>query len=190
VRRRFKTSPAGAEASPCPSGVVTPRTDGESRRLLVVRHCQSEANRGRRAEVCGGSGPTQTGIKQAQRRAPHLRSVGIVGGTVVSNPLLRASQTAREIATAFGPRAKPDVRLADGDLDWMEGLSYSESSLMSAKGTPGLAQRFTAGSLSRRLATAGDLGRPDHPRKPRVCDRCSAKRTQRGRAGVGEWRDD
>jgi broad specificity phosphatase PhoE len=90
-----------------PERVVTPRTDGESRRLLVVRHCQSEANRGRHAEVRGGSGLTQTGIKQAHRRAPHLRSVGIVGGTVVSSPLLRASQTAREIATALGCGLSP-----------------------------------------------------------------------------------
>jgi broad specificity phosphatase PhoE len=76
---------------------------------------------------------------------------------VVSNPLLRASQTAREIATAFGPRAKPDVRLADGDLDWMEGLSYSESSLMSAKGNAWVSAEVHG---RESLEAVGDRWRP------------------------------
>lgn len=45
---------------------------------------------------------------------------------MVSGPLLRASQTAREIATACGCGLNHDARLAEGDLGWMEGLSYSE----------------------------------------------------------------
>jgi broad specificity phosphatase PhoE len=116
----------GAGEASLPELAVTPRTDGKSRRLFIVRHCQSEANRDQRAEARGDSGLTETGIKQAQLRASHLRSVGIVGGTVVSSPLSRARQTAREIAIACGCGLSHDARLVEGDLGWMEGLSYSE----------------------------------------------------------------
>jgi broad specificity phosphatase PhoE len=125
-RGEFIAAVGAGAASSFPERVVTPRTDGKSRRLFIVRHCQSEANRDLRAEARGDSGLTETGIKQAQSRASHLRSLRILGGTVVSSPLLRASQTAREIATACGCSLSHDARLAECDIGRLEGLSYSE----------------------------------------------------------------
>ena len=125
-RGRFTTAGGAGAASSLPEPVVTPRIDVKGRRLFIVRHCQSEANRDLRAEARGDSGLTETGTKQAQSRASHLRSLGVVGGTVVSSPLLRASQTAREIATACGCGLSHDARLAECDIGRLEGLSYSE----------------------------------------------------------------
>jgi broad specificity phosphatase PhoE len=96
------------------------------RRVFLVRHCQSEANRDQRAEARGDSRLTELGVVQARRRALALASHELAAVTVVASPLQRAAHTAREIAGHHGWEVSHDERLIEGDLGRMEGLTYQE----------------------------------------------------------------
>jgi hypothetical protein len=87
-----------------PERVVTPRTDGESRRLFVVRHCQSEANRDLRAEARGDSGLTETGIKQAQLRACRPHASARPANMTLHPPRLARSRRASTVRLRRGGR--------------------------------------------------------------------------------------
>lgn len=96
------------------------------RRVFIVRHCESEANRDRRAEGQGDSVLTTLGLDQARRRALSLVEHDLTAAVLVSSPLQRAASTAREIASHHGWDLSHDARLMEGDFGWMEGLSYEE----------------------------------------------------------------
>jgi len=96
------------------------------RRVFLIRHCQSEANRDERAEGGGDSPLTPQGLDQARRRARALAEHDLAAVTLVASPLLRAAVTADEIARHHGWDLSHDGRLQEGDLGWMEGMTYEE----------------------------------------------------------------
>jgi len=57
---------------------------------------------------------TARGRQQARDVGARLAAEGAAGAAVVSSPLLRARETAEEIARALGTTAEPDERLAPG----------------------------------------------------------------------------
>ena len=78
-------------------------------RLFIVRH----------AEAAQGSPDdlrplTDVGREQARRLGRQFADDGIRPDAVLSSPLLRARETAAEIAKAVGVEAEPDERLAPG----------------------------------------------------------------------------
>ncbi len=78
-------------------------------RLFIVRH----------AEAAQGSPDdlrplTDAGREQARRLGRQFADEGIRPDAVLSSPLLRARETAAEIAKAVGVEAEPDERLAPG----------------------------------------------------------------------------
>ena len=96
------------------------------RRVFLIRHCQSEANRDARAEARGDSPLTPLGVDQARRRAKALADHDLATAAVVASPQLRAAHTAGEIARHHGWTLSHDQRLQEGDLGRLEGLSYQE----------------------------------------------------------------
>jgi probable phosphoglycerate mutase len=96
------------------------------RRVFLIRHCQSEANRDERAEGRGDSPLTPLGLEQARRRAETLADHALEAVILVASPLQRAATTAAWIAEHHGWDLAHDHRLMEGDLGWFEGLSYKE----------------------------------------------------------------
>jgi broad specificity phosphatase PhoE len=96
------------------------------RRVFLIRHCQSEANRDHRAETHGDSALTELGVEQARRRALTLADHELAAVTIVASPLMRAARTAHEIASRHGWELTHDARLIEGSLGRLEGLSYEE----------------------------------------------------------------
>ena len=78
-------------------------------RLYLVRH--AEAARGEPDEL---RPLTPAGRQQARELAARLAAEGVEADAVFSSPLLRARETADQLARAFGVRAEPDERLAPG----------------------------------------------------------------------------
>jgi phosphohistidine phosphatase len=78
-------------------------------RLFIVRH----------AEAAGGEPDelrplTEQGRESARALGKRLAADGVRPDAVLSSPLLRARETATEIARAVGIDAEPDERLAPG----------------------------------------------------------------------------
>jgi phosphohistidine phosphatase len=78
-------------------------------RLYLVRH--ADAVPGEPDEL---RPLTAHGRQQARELGARLAAEGADGAAVVTSPLLRARETAEEIARALGTRAEPDHRLAPG----------------------------------------------------------------------------
>jgi phosphohistidine phosphatase len=78
-------------------------------RLYLVRH--ADAAPGAPDEL---RPLTAHGRQQARELGARLAAEGAGGAAVVSSPLLRARETAEEIARALGTTAEPDERLAPG----------------------------------------------------------------------------
>jgi phosphohistidine phosphatase len=57
---------------------------------------------------------TPHGRQQARDLGARLAAEGAAGAAVITSPLLRARETAEEIARALGTAAEPDERLAPG----------------------------------------------------------------------------
>ena len=57
---------------------------------------------------------TPHGRQQARDVGARLAAEGAAGAAVITSPLLRARETAEEIARALGTTAEPDERLAPG----------------------------------------------------------------------------
>ena len=57
---------------------------------------------------------TPHGRQQARDVGAQLAAEGAAGAAVITSPLLRARETAEEIARALGTTAEPDERLAPG----------------------------------------------------------------------------
>ncbi len=96
------------------------------RRVFLIRHCQSEANRDLKIETRGDSELTPLGREQARQRAHALADHELAEVTVVASPQVRAAQTARAIAEHHGWSVSHDHRLVEGDLGELEGLAYHE----------------------------------------------------------------
>lgn len=78
-------------------------------RLYLVRH--AEAARGEPDEL---RPLTPAGREQARDLGRRLAGEGARPDAILTSPLLRARETARELARALGVDAEPDERLAPG----------------------------------------------------------------------------
>ncbi|MBS0411721.1 MAG: histidine phosphatase family protein [Proteobacteria bacterium] len=96
------------------------------RRILLVRHCQSEANAAGRLEGKGDSPLTEAGREQAGRVAAFIAAQDIGPATVIVSPQARARATAEAILDACGWTAAHDHRIREGEFGHMEDISYAE----------------------------------------------------------------
>ena len=78
-------------------------------RLFIVRHTEAAAG-----EPDDLRPLTKAGREQARRIGQGLAGEGVRPDAVLSSPLLRARETAAEIAKAVGAEAEADERLAPG----------------------------------------------------------------------------
>src|SRR5438477_4798799 len=96
------------------------------RRILLVRHCQSQANAEGRIEGKGDSPLSEEGRRQAQALAAFIAGQGLSEATLIASSQARAIATAAAIAAACGWSAAHDHRIREGELGWMEDLPYTE----------------------------------------------------------------
>jgi broad specificity phosphatase PhoE len=96
------------------------------RRILLIRHCQSQANAEGRIEGKGDSPLSELGREQARRLAAFVADQKIGSATLIASPLVRAATTAAEIAVLCGWTPSHDHRIREGELGWMEDLPYAE----------------------------------------------------------------
>lgn len=101
------------------------------RQILLVRHCQSQANAEGRIEGKGDSALSEAGREQARRVAAFIAGHGVAAPeagpvTLIASPLARARATAAEIAAHGGWTPSHDPRIREGELGWMEDMSYAE----------------------------------------------------------------
>ena len=93
---------------------------------LLLRHGQTVHSVDRRFSGRNELPLTELGILQAQGAAKRLAGVPGIGG-VVSSPLLRAKQTAAEVARVLGVEPAIDEDLIETDFGDFEGLSFAEA---------------------------------------------------------------
>jgi len=96
------------------------------RRILLIRHCQSQANADGRLEGKGDSPLSQVGHKQAKRLAAFIAAQRIGPATLIVSPQSRARATAGEIAELCGWTPAFDHRIREGEFGWMENMAYAE----------------------------------------------------------------
>ncbi|MGH6958038.1 MAG: histidine phosphatase family protein [Caulobacteraceae bacterium] len=97
-----------------------------SRQILLVRHCQSQANAEGRIEGRGDSPLSEEGLRQAEAVAALIAARSLSDATLISSSQARAIATAAAIGAACGWTGARDHRIREGDLGWMEDLSYAE----------------------------------------------------------------
>lgn len=96
------------------------------RRILLVRHCQSQANAEGRIEGRGDSPLSEEGLRQAEVVAAFIAAQALGEATLIASHQARAIATAGAIAAACGWTASHDPRIREGELGWMEDLPYTE----------------------------------------------------------------
>jgi broad specificity phosphatase PhoE len=97
-----------------------------SRQILLVRHCESQANADGRIEGRGDSPLSEEGRRQAEAVAALIAARGLADARLVASSQARAIATAAAIGAACGWTGSHDHRIREGDLGWMEDLSYAE----------------------------------------------------------------
>ena len=90
------------------------------RRVLLVRHCQSQANAEGRIEGKGDSALSEEGERQAERVAAFIAAQGLTEVTLIASSQARAIATAGAIGRACGWSHVSDHRIREGELGWME----------------------------------------------------------------------
>ena len=96
------------------------------RRVLLVRHCQSQANAEGRIEGKGDSPLSEEGERQAAAVAAFIAAQALGEAQLIASSQARAIATAAAIAAACGWTASHDHRIREGELGWMEDLPYTE----------------------------------------------------------------
>jgi len=96
------------------------------RRILLVRHCQSQANSEGRIEGKGDSPLSDEGRAQAEAVAAFIAGHALDDVRLIASSQARAIATARAIGAACGWDHIEDHRVREGELGWMEDLPYSE----------------------------------------------------------------
>ncbi|HTX50582.1 MAG TPA: histidine phosphatase family protein [Caulobacteraceae bacterium] len=96
------------------------------RRVLLVRHCQSQANAEGRIEGKGDSPLSEEGHAQARAVAALVAGLGFDDVRLVASSQARAIATARAIGAACGWEHVEDHRIREGELGWMEDLPYAD----------------------------------------------------------------
>jgi broad specificity phosphatase PhoE len=92
--------------------------------IIFVRHGQTEVNREGRLQGRLDAPLTELGREQARLVAAGLASSGAVA--VLTSPLLRAAETAHEIASMLGVDVEADARLIEVDYGEWDGRKFSE----------------------------------------------------------------
>jgi broad specificity phosphatase PhoE len=85
-------------------------------RVILVRHCESEANRA--GPEGGGSNSPLSARGREQARAVHAAFMGrdLGEAVLISSPLTRAADTAAAIGRALGVEVAFDARLGAGEM--------------------------------------------------------------------------
>lgn len=97
-----------------------------ARRVLLVRHCQSQANAEGRIEGRGDSPLSEEGLRQAEAVAAFVAAQGLTDVTLIASSQARAIATAGAIGAACGWTHASDARIREGELGWAEDLTYVE----------------------------------------------------------------
>jgi len=108
---------------------VRPRTNwrpaqGEPTVTLLLRHGQTPMSVQKRYAGRSDAPLTDVGVQQAAAAAKRLASAGIA--VIVTSPLLRAVQTAQEVAAAVGAAVVTDDGFRETDFGAWEGLTFAE----------------------------------------------------------------
>jgi broad specificity phosphatase PhoE len=96
------------------------------RRILLVRHCESQANADGRIEGKGDSPLSAAGREQARRVAAFMAAQDVGPATLLASPLARARATAEAICELCGWSASHDHRIREAELGHMEDMSYAD----------------------------------------------------------------
>lgn len=94
------------------------------RRLILLRHGETDYNAARRMQGQLDTDLTATGVEQARAAAEELRGSGV--SKIVSSDLTRARRTAEIVAGALGLEVTEDARLRETHLGAWQGLTHAE----------------------------------------------------------------
>jgi ribonuclease H / adenosylcobalamin/alpha-ribazole phosphatase len=97
---------------------------GEPAVTLLLRHGQTLMSVQKRYAGRSDMPLTDLGVQQATAAAKRLASAGI--GVIVTSPLLRAVQTAQEVAATTGAPVITDDGFRETDFGAWEGLTFAE----------------------------------------------------------------
>ena len=99
-------------------------TQGEPTATLLLRHGQTLMSVQKRYAGRSDVPLTDVGVQQAAAAAKRLASAGL--GVIVTSPLLRAVQTAGEVAAVTGTPVVIDDGFAEADFGAWDGLTFAE----------------------------------------------------------------
>jgi len=91
---------------------------------VLLRHGQTPMSVEKRYAGRSDAPLTDVGLQQAAAAAKRLASAGL--GVIVTSPLLRAVQTAQEVATVTGAAVVTDDGFRETDFGAWEGLTFTE----------------------------------------------------------------
>jgi len=94
--------------------------------LLLIRHGQSTWNAQGRIQGWADPPLSETGLDQARKLAQRLIIEGYPIAAIYSSPLLRARQTAEQVAQALGLPVQTDDRLKENGVGQFTGLTGQE----------------------------------------------------------------
>jgi ribonuclease H / adenosylcobalamin/alpha-ribazole phosphatase len=97
---------------------------GEPTVTLLLRHGQTPMSVQKRYAGRSDVPLTDVGVQQAAAAAKRLASAGL--GVIVTSPLLRAVQTAAEVAAVTGVPVDTDDGFAEADFGAWDGLTFAE----------------------------------------------------------------
>jgi len=103
---------------------VNPREQRRMKRILLIRHGQTDWNLEQRWQGHLDVPLNEAGQAQVRRLADHLRERTITA--VYSSDLTRAQMTAAQIAEVHGLTVKPDPRWRELNLGVFQGMTTSE----------------------------------------------------------------
>jgi len=97
---------------------------GEPTVTVLLRHGQTPMSVQKRYAGRSDVPLTDTGVRQAAAAAKRLASASL--GVIVSSPLLRAVQTAQEVAAVNGAAVVTDDGFREADFGAWEGMTFAE----------------------------------------------------------------
>jgi ribonuclease H / adenosylcobalamin/alpha-ribazole phosphatase len=97
---------------------------GEPTVTILLRHGQTLMSVQKRYAGRSDVPLTERGVQQAGAAAKRLASAGV--GVIVTSPLLRAVQTAQEVAAAVGAPVVTDEGFRETDFGAWDGLTFAE----------------------------------------------------------------
>jgi broad specificity phosphatase PhoE/ribonuclease HI len=118
------SAPAGGSAPRSASGIGWMAPTTEPTTTLLLRHGETPLSAERRFAGVGDIPLTETGEAQARAAATALAGRGI--GAIVSSPLRRCRDTAKEIADVAGIPSREDEGFRETDFGAWEGLTFGE----------------------------------------------------------------